>query len=342
MSTHTLNCRFLSPVHIGSGQTIDPLQYVIRDGVLHRVSFERFIARISPELQAKFTQLADRADLNGLRRFIADNLAPEHDSLARIAVSPGVDAHYRSKLADIGNQLLMEQFARTDGERTPFLPGSAVKGSIRTAVISAIAAKSGLPKPFNSFDEKTFEPKVLNYRDAKSDPFRCIMIGDGNLRPQDSIFREVRNGKKRNGAFEFNSIPLIVEVTNSMLTGNDVDVQVRLLVNDKLANTKFIFKAITVEEIIRSCNAFYRDKLEAEHKKHYAGTQIEKVSSRLLDEPVGQNEFLLRVGRFSGAESVTLDVYRNPKPPGNRRVWGTSRFLVEQMYPLGWVKVTVG
>ncbi|MBI5142700.1 MAG: hypothetical protein HZA20_11020 [Nitrospirae bacterium] len=47
------------------------------------------------------------------------------------------------------------------------------------------------------------------------------------------------------------------------------------------------------------------------------------------------------LGRFSGAESVTLDGYRNPRPPGNRRVWGTSRFMVEQMYPLGWVKVSV-
>jgi hypothetical protein len=49
----------------------------------------------------------------------------------------------------------------------------------------------------------------------------------------------------------------------------------------------------------------------------------------------------MRLGRFSGVESVTLDNYRNPKPPGGKTIWGTSRNLTEGLYPMGWVKVEV-
>jgi hypothetical protein len=38
---------------------------------------------------------------------------------------------------------------------------------------------------------------------------------------------------------------------------------------------------------------------------------------------------------------VTLDNYRNPKPPGNKTQWGTTRNLVEEIFPMGWVKVSI-
>jgi hypothetical protein len=51
------------------------------------------------------------------------------------------------------------------------------------------------------------------------------------------------------------------------------------------------------------------------------------------------NETFIRLGRFSGIESVTLDKYRDPTPLGKHRVWGTSKNLVDDIYPLGWAKL---
>jgi len=90
-----------------------------------------------------------------------------------------------------------------------------------------------------------------------------------------------------------------------------------------------------------ACNRFYREKLEMEHRKFYRNSSLERFSKALIDMVMEKNAFLLRVGRFSGVESVTLDEYRNPKTPGKKGKWGTSRNVAEGMYPMGWVKVTV-
>jgi hypothetical protein len=86
---------------------------------------------------------------------------------------------------------------------------------------------------------------------------------------------------------------------------------------------------------------FYKDKMEQEHKIFYKGSEVEKISDQLLNISFDDNSFLLRLGRFSGVESVTLDKYRNPKPSGKKSVWGTSRNLAEGLFPIGWIKVTV-
>jgi hypothetical protein len=94
-----------------------------------------------------------------------------------------------------------------------------------------------------------------------------------------------------------------------------------------------------LEEIISSCRKFYQDKIEYEHRRFHKSHKSESISKMICDTPLNDNEAFIRLGRFSGVESVTLDKYRNPKPPGKQTLWGTSRNLVEGIYPMGWVKV---
>jgi len=77
-----------------------------------------------------------------------------------------------------------------------------------------------------------------------------------------------------------------------------------------------------------------------EHNKFYKNSIISNSSEALLNEEIEDNSFLIRVGRFSGVESVTLDNYRNPRPPG-KGIWGKSRNLAQMKYPMGWIKVKV-
>jgi hypothetical protein len=73
------------------------------------------------------------------------------------------------------------------------------------------------------------------------------------------------------------------------------------------------WKKIWLEEIITSCRKFYQDKMEYEHLRFHKGHKSESVSERLCDTPLDDNETFIRLGRFSGIESVTLDKYRDPK-----------------------------
>lgn len=341
MKTYKLHCDILSPIHIGAGGEIDPLSYLIDAGRLYGISFDKFVYSMSTEDRESFEEIIDKGDLVEIRKFVAANMDKKRDAIFSIEVSPKVASLYKAKISDIQNQLLLHPFIRTEGNSTPLIPGSSIKGAIRTALISELAKNSNLPKPRDAREEYTFESAVLGYKDGKDDPFRGIRVRDKALQGDNTIIREVKNVSRKKGGLEANNIQIVCEVSHSYVTGMGVSFETEISFDDELYSTKFLSRAFTVEHVIKSCMDFYMDKMEQEHKKFYKGSQVEKISTELLNGSYNDKSFLLRLGRFSGVESVTLDNYRNPKPPGNKSVWGTSRNLAEGLYPMGWVKVSV-
>ncbi|MCL5022274.1 MAG: type III-A CRISPR-associated RAMP protein Csm5 [Nitrospirae bacterium] len=338
MSRYKLKCEILSPLHIGSGESIDAMDYVINGGKLYGISFERFAVSLKDVKRTAFEELIDKGNLVEIRNYVALNFNPEKDALYAVDVSPQVEALYKTKLDDIRHQLLISPFIRTEGGTVSFVPGSSLKGALRTAVISEVAKKSGLKSPRDAREEYQFEAQVLRSRDPKDDPFRGLKIRDKALQPEETVVREVKNVSKKRGASQ---IPMICEVAHSTLTGRSVVFETEISLDDDLFNTGFLSRRFSMDDMIKACFSFYRNKMEMEHHKFYVGGPSEKISEKLLSTSLANDSFLLRLGRFSGVESVTLDNYRNPKPPGNKTVWGTSRNLAEGIYPMGWMKVAV-
>jgi CRISPR-associated protein Csm5 len=341
MGKYRLQCEILSPVHIGAGDEIDPLDYIIDGGRLYRIAFEKFVMAMTDVERSRFEALLNKGDLIGVREYIVAHVDKVRSSRYSIEVSKQVENLYKSKLGHPQNQLRICPFTRSPGEYKAFIPGSSIKGAIRTAIVSEIAKTSRLPKPRSPEEEREFESKVLGYKDAKSDPFRAVKVGDESLKKEDLTVREVKNVlKKKEGGLASNEIQLMFEVSHSSITGKEVRFDTAISIDEGLLNTKFLGRAIGFEEIARSCKDFYTEKMENEHKKFYKGSEVEPFSNHLLNTPTDKGSFIIRLGRFCGVESVTLDDYRNPRPPGNKTVWGTSRNLAEGLYPMGWVKVT--
>lgn len=341
MKTFRLGFEILSPIHIGSGNGIDPLDYIIKEARLYRLSLENLIIGMDDIERERFEELINKGDLMEIRKYISERINTERDSLYSVEVSQEVMNLYNTKIGDIQNQLLISPFIRTEGGARPLIPGSSIKGAIRTAVISELAKNSNLPKPKDFKEEKEFESKVLGYKDGKDDPFRGIKIRDKTLPEDSTIIRRVRNVSKKEGGLQPNEIQIICEVSHSYITGKPLKIETSISFDDSLFSTNFLSMVLTKGQVIKSCRDFYRNKMEMEHNKFYKNSKVESLSTQLLETPFDEDSFLLRIGRFSGVESVTLDNYRNPKPPGNKRVWGTSKNIVEGIYPMGWVKVTV-
>jgi len=341
MKTLRLKCEVLSPLHIGTGKQLDPLNYLIKDGKLYVLSFERFVHRLRGEQRDALEDIIEGDDLAALRGFMIEQMNLDSDFLYSVQVSPSVEALYREKIQDIQNQLLINPFLRTGIDLRPYVPGSSIKGAIRTAVVSELARKRNLPKPRDFRDEIQFESKILKSRDAKEDPFRGLVVRDTFLKEDDTFIRMVENvSRKRAGDLSSNNIQIICEVSHSAITGSMVEFEVDLALDDLLYSKSFLSGELTSDEIFRSCNMFYRPKLQGEHKRYYSGTHVDGLSKKLLEMAFEDHSFLLRIGRFSGVESVTLDGYRNPRPPGNKRVWGTTRNIADGKYPMGWVKAS--
>lgn len=342
MKVFKLRCEVLSPIHIGAGNEIDPLNYMIQNGRLYKISFENLVASLDMTGRAKFEELIDKGNLVEIRKFVAGNINKDRDAIFTVEVSAKVESLYKSKIGDIQNQLLINPFIRTEGESVVFMPGSSIKGAIRTAVISEAAKNSNLPVPKEPREIYGFESRVLGYKDGKDDPFRGMKIRDKSLQKDDTVIRNVINASKKRGeSLRANDIQIICEVMHSEITGHAVSFETEISFDEQLYSTRYLSKSLDMENIIKSCASFYRDKLEQENIKYYKNSDVEPISKQLLDTALDKTSFILRVGRFSGVESVTLDRYRNPRPPGNKSAWGTSRNLAEGLYPMGWLRVEV-
>jgi CRISPR-associated protein Csm5 len=340
MKTYRLKCEILSPLHIGTGHELTPLDYVIKEGTLHKISFEKYVLAMDDAERGRFERLIEEGNLARLRQHVSERMK-RGDAVYSVEVAAPVQALYALKVGDVQNQLIVAPFVRTGEAAVPFLPGSSVKGAIRTAVISDLAKTSGLPRPKDSKEEYAFESQVLGYKDGKDDPFRAIKLSNVPLKHDVTIVREVRNlSKKRDGGLQANDIQMICETTHSRVSGKEVTFDTQISIDETLIATRIFSKAFTLEQIVTACREFYRDKMEKEHQKFYKNSSVSQWSQRLLDTPLGGQAFLLRLGRFSGVESVTLDNYRNPRPPGDKG-WGSSRNLAEGIYPMGWIMATV-
>jgi len=341
MIKYSLKCEILSPLHIGTGEGIEPFYYIIKEHKFYKISLDNFLFELPSDDRTAFERLIDEGRLNKIRKFIGEKVNVGAYSIYSTDVTPEVEEIYNSKLDDIQNQLLINPFVRTAGRNRPYVPGSSIKGAIRTALINQIAQNSNLPKPQSYREEFEFESKVLGCTDAKNDPFRGIKIRDGILPSDSTIITKVKNvTKDRSGNLSPNNIQLICEITYSMISKRPVVFEVELIFDDNLFSTNYLSGDFIIEDIKEACNGFYLDKLQAEHDKFYKNSIISSSSMALLNEEIEDNAFLLRIGRFSGVESVTIDNYRNPRPPG-KGIWGKSRNLAEMKYPMGWIKIEI-
>ncbi len=147
MIRYRLACEALSPIHIGSGSEIEPLDYIIRGNRLYLFSMNSFVSKLTDSERARFEAVIDSGDLISVRKFLFDNADVEKCAAYSVEVSAGVAGRYRAKLQDVQNQLMISPFIRDTVSGRPFIPGSSLKGAIRTALVSAAALKRNLPPP---------------------------------------------------------------------------------------------------------------------------------------------------------------------------------------------------
>ncbi|HOK67471.1 MAG TPA: type III-A CRISPR-associated RAMP protein Csm5 [Anaerohalosphaeraceae bacterium] len=346
MKRYKMTLTILSPVHIGSGQDIDPTEYVVKNGVFYRIDLARFLSEMPPSLRAEFDRRVSDPNPFVIRDFIRNHVDPEKYACFK-ADAPAFESEYKNSLSNPNRQLEVSLFTRTPVTWRAYIPGSSIKGAIRTAVISELA-KSKKP---SKIDPKYFEKDVLGYGDARQDPFRCVKISDAML-PDSPTFidkTEIFKLKKTSGA-DPSKIQMFYEQCFSMLDGEDIRAEGTLDIDDQLPKKSIydnrekkeipaVSMKLDAYTILKACRAFYQPKMQQEHDKFYRSSpELEQNSQKLLEllNKCNDSEFPLRIGRFSHVECTTVDEFREPY---NSRGFGNSRTLSGGTMPMGWVKV---
>jgi CRISPR/Cas system CSM-associated protein Csm5 (group 7 of RAMP superfamily) len=169
-STMILKLRTLTPLHIGDGSTLHPFDFTVLDGRFYRCSprfFERFLDQLGPQAGDQFVKwsgdIMDKMVALDQNRRIDPRLGKDynqnmsalrrahtlHEFAKNIKQEQAFIDFLRANAPWIPNQPVgkgerpkqeYRGFQR-GGDGTAFLPGSSVKGSIRTALLYCFLEK---------------------------------------------------------------------------------------------------------------------------------------------------------------------------------------------------------
>ncbi len=340
------------------------------------------MARLNKVLQGK----PDETMLKAVQGFFHENR--EHlipGAINAIPVSPSVSALYESRLGrsanvesdgrQVLNKLEIQRGFYNPSNREPVLPGSGIKGAIRTALLDAV---NNGRRTVRGERNRDLQQRLFNYtmRDLHQDPMRLVQFGDAAWQsPMNLNGAEIRfavNRKKhpvedqgtlvQSQAEQQGLYQLLECVPALRLRAFEGSLSI-LDVSSVGASSKLPDPGLQFgfAEIALACNRFYRPILNAELKlmqtRGFSDDKWRKAIDTLLSGDVAarlehNRAFFLRVGRHSGAESVTLNGARSIKImkgrgeqpeylPESKTLWLAADELHDQRHllPFGWLLV---
>lgn len=360
---YRLHIEPLTPFHVGAGTAIEPYDYdTVQDTAgcwLMVIDLAMVVADALPARRTEFEQFSRRADFRSLRRWLRENAVPARHCRWRVRVAPAAFAEIRGHLDDPARLGEIHLFLRDAATGVPYLPGSSIKGAIRTAIVDAAARENKARMPRleavardadrDRWVGPRFEAAAMgNTRpdggaDLYRDPLRQIAIADVPL-PADAccidrihilrqheetigdpggivIYRDLAGAGLGQGSFEF---------------AGELRVH-RLLADRQRMGDAVLPRKLEAAAICRACNDFYRPRLEEELHRFVRDATL-KARLRTAAEAVAANQCLLRLGRHSHFECVTVG---EPFRRSPRRGYGKTRSYIGGQVPLGWLLVTM-
>ena len=360
MQTEFFRLDILSPVHIGTGDEIDPMSYIMKSesgaASCHVIDAHAWAADYpDPE---ELSEVFSGANIPAIRDYLTRKIDPGIYGLRRIMVSSqNIFDEYEKKLSDrrATHQLLFSPCMNTSN-RIPFIPGSSIKGALRTAIIDWLDR------------EKKLGLKAARSRDGRGNAYRSQLESVlGKI--SDSVFKQL----KISDVPGFADSTLLVEpleirrkegktatpknkceVMPSKMLGNadQSTLYARIGIGDQ---TRPEDRRLTLRsgqswdwpELADMVNAYFLKRFEKERIKFYglpnfakARPAIEKLDAELT---CAKGQMLLRLGHYSQVEFVTVED-NNPLTrrlkDGTPMPHGTTRTLANGRFPFGWVRLT--
>lgn len=353
IESHQFFIKTQTPLHIGCDEVYEPMSFVIDENNKVLISFDPldFFSRLSKEDKEKFSNICREGTIHSIQKLYQFMRGKETEGHP-VALCSGFIEHYRENLAMKGsdkklkdeiNQFKIMRTAFLENTNEPYIPGSAIKGALRTACLNALAKTAG-HVDYNPKDKGAaahLEKKLLKFSDPGNDPFRMVKVSD--FLP---VFFNKRivyavNEKKKESKFAARGPYPILEIIEpgAVFIGT-------IKVENPPSKDSGIQKPLTLPAVLESAASFYtKEKQREEGELSQAGLPEAKFKE-------GDALYPLRIGRHSGAESVTIEGYRDIKIMGGKgrttfsnKGAGTFWLAAErkkdwnkkQLQPFGWV-----
>ncbi|MFI3157767.1 MAG: RAMP superfamily CRISPR-associated protein [Methylococcaceae bacterium] len=410
---YTLKYTPLSPVHIGTGDSYEPTNYVIDEGTLYEFDTGGALVALNDSDKNELVKVVNGKPntdmLKAVQKFFyirrealkpwAINTIPVLDGVARLYASRvGQTANREGDGSQIINKLEIDRTAYNPITRQPILYGSSIKGAIRTALLSHENKK----EPLSARDKEQFLVENLNAYERKQreraqkkiyprlneklfgfsagkfelDPMRFVQIGDASWSTQDNLpaaqvlitvnrkkeLKRDKHGNELLSSAEKNEnlcklLECIPAWRYQAFTGQ-LNLQLINCIHqsNKQPNANLRF---TMEQIAKRCSNFYIPILNAERVAmrdrgfldQTWDKNIQLLLGKMKEKIINGQAFLIRVGRHSGAESITLNGVRYIKimkgtpeyQAQTKTLWLAANYPKQRkdLIPFGWLLVEI-
>ncbi|HAW33312.1 MAG TPA: hypothetical protein DCX19_01510 [Alphaproteobacteria bacterium] len=223
----------------------------------------------------------------------------------RSKVCPEIAKKYEK--AETDNRFRIEKQISDSVTGTPYIPGSSLKGAIRTALMSVKADKLDVRK--NDFKKSADAEKMLyGYANPTDDPFKALKLGDAVAKnPLMTNICVATNVKRRSNVVSNGNLTTFMEV---IPPENVFESSLAFSFGTNAAER---FNE-SIQSIKAACNKFYGAILDEQAKNQ---TEIHDIDDALFNDIKAAmqkpNAFLLCLGKHGGAESKTVESLRNIK-----------------------------
>jgi CRISPR-associated protein Csm5 len=305
----------VSPVHLGCDEAYEPLSFVVDEehGTMTVSDPLALIASLTKEDLSRFSEICRKGSVESILE-IYKFLRNRKVDGRRIDLCSAFVGHYKKVLSLTANEkvvlqsLNQFQISRTafrPADDRPYIPGSAVKGAIRTAWLNRMAEiKKTMPQNERRRpDGKLLQEQLMEYRagNMETDPFRLVKVSD--FRPVGDVRTRISyavNKKKKVGDIEARGpYQILEEIEPGNVFIGEISVE-------KPQSDKYIKSPVPIDGLLEGIRTFYTAELDREN------AELNKIGVQgvALEE---KNARPLRIGRHSGAESLTVSGHRNIK-----------------------------
>jgi len=356
----------LTPLHIGTGKTIFPIEYLL-ENKFYRIDMAGLFK--GPHFDNnKFIQQSMKEPL-----YLGD-FAPE-PARRHIRYELKVSSHCRNMLLSRKNKV--REFVKSND--LPYIPGSSLKGALRTVVLwSRLKNPSGkIDKAIRRLTFNKKNPRGVDDRlerlvfgkDPKYDIFKVLHIGDTFPKDiEDLEVYEVRTLTTTRNGHNWKRFTTFIEGLQPK-----VKYEGSLKIDEWLftsPNWGFMDKQKFIKNLPYYCNQFAESLIRREkefYQKYNNPSELEEIIDEynLLEDELkrcGKNEFLLHFAWGTGWHSMTVgrilqqypnfdflklrETYalgkRKNKPYFLGEFPKTRKIIFEDgkpKYPLGWTKI---
>ena len=367
MNSYKLKLTALTPIHIGTGEVYEPTNFVIDDGYLYEfdeVDFYKHLSSVQKEYFNKIVNSNDSNSLFQIHKIIKENKAQAIKvSHKKVQISKSLQIAYENKIGravqieggrrkpktKVFNQFLIAKTSRATNTNRVYIPGSSLKGSISTA-LQELLYKEDRTKWGKLFEKSNPTNNIMKQLSISDTKFlkTYAMIGyalnkerfeDDELGPH-TIVETIYSNEKINSTFE-------TTINIDRRYQNEFSISMNHI--KKAADTHYlpIFK-----QMFKPYAEFKGKSIDDFTNEYYSDAFYEKYKDFKLKE----NQFLLRVGKYSQARAVTIDGMRKirvkisgggPRRKPNRwetldqetTTWmfGKKEKDVTNLLPFGWV-----